>query len=138
MARGPLRWPRPSLLAEPLSWSHGKLAEAAASIGLETVGDLLRHLPRGTGEARMIADLQPEDVATVLVERARSITSRPVRRRGMKPLVEAVVADASGTMKATFFNQPWLQRSYSTGTRLMLQGKYQGRREQYQPNRVRT
>ena len=122
----PVRWPRPSLLAEPLSWSHGKLAEAAASIGLETVGDLLRHLPRGTGEARMIADLQPEDVATVLVE-VRSITSRPVRRRGMKPLVEAVVADASGTMKATFFNQPWLQRSYCAGTRLMLQGKYQGR-----------
>ena len=33
---------------------------------------------------------------------------RPVRRRGMKPLVEATVADATGVMKATFFNQPWL------------------------------
>ena len=122
----PVRWPQPSRLDEPLTWTHGKLAEAAATLGLETVGDLLRHLPRGTGEARTIADLGDEDVATVLVE-VRSITSRPVRRRGMKPLVEAVVADATGTMKATFFNQPWLQRSYPPGTRLMLQGKYQGR-----------
>ena len=30
-------------------------------------------------------------------------------------------------MKATFFNQPWLERRYRPGTRLMLQGKYQGR-----------
>ena len=54
-------------------------------------------------------------------------TSRPVRRRGMKPLVTAVVADATGTMEATFFNQPWLQRRYGPGTRLLLSGKYQAR-----------
>ena len=44
-------------------------------------------------EARTIAELAPDEVATVVVE-VRSITSRPVRRRGMKPLVEATVADA--------------------------------------------
>ena len=45
----------------------------------------------------------------------------------MKPLVEATVADQTGIMKVTFFNQPWLERRYRPGTRLMLQGKYQGR-----------
>ena len=45
----------------------------------------------------------------------------------MKPLVEATVADATGVMKATFFNQPWLERQYRPGTRLMLTGKYQAR-----------
>ena len=30
-------------------------------------------------------------------------------------------------LKATFFNQPWLERKYRPGTRLMLQGKYQAR-----------
>ena len=44
----------------------------------------------------------------------------------MKPLVEAVVSDATGVMKATFFNQPWLKDQYKAGTRLMLAGKYQG------------
>jgi ATP-dependent DNA helicase RecG len=40
----------------------------------------------------------PDETATVIVE-VRSISSRPVRRRGMKPLVEAVVADATGVMR---------------------------------------
>jgi ATP-dependent DNA helicase RecG len=126
LEEAPLRWPRPAALAAPLQIEPPTAAEAAESMGLVTVGDLLGHLPRGSGEAMTIADLQPDDTATVLVE-VRSITSRPVRRRGMKPLVEATVADATGVMKATFFNQPWLERKYVTGTRLMLQGKYQAR-----------
>ena len=120
-----VRLPRPSRLAEELAIKPPTAAEAAESLGLVTVGDLLAHLPRASGEARTIVELQPEDVATVLVE-VRSIIARPVRRRGMKPLVEATVADASGVMKATFFNQPWLEKQYRPGTRLMLHGKYQG------------
>jgi ATP-dependent DNA helicase RecG len=123
----PVRWPRPSRLARPLEVPGGpKAAEAALTLGLETVEDLLWHLPRDTGEARTIAALAEEETATVLVE-VRSIRSRPVRRRGMKPLVVATVADATGVMEATFFNQPWLERNYRAGTRLMLSGKYQGR-----------
>jgi ATP-dependent DNA helicase RecG len=122
----PVRWPRPEQLARPLSWGVQTVADAAHALGIDTVGDLLAHLPRDTGEGRTVADLQPDEVATVVVE-VRSITSRPVRRRGMKPLVEAVVADGTGVMKATFFNQPWLARQYVPGTRLMLAGKYQGR-----------
>ncbi len=119
-----VRYPRASRLAEPLEVTPAPAAEAAAALGLHTVGDLLLHLPRATGEARTIAQLSAEETATVLVE-VRSITSRPVRRRGMKPLVEATVADSTGTMRATFFNQPWLERQYRPGTRLMLSGKPQ-------------
>ncbi|WP_445151039.1 ATP-dependent DNA helicase RecG [Baekduia sp. Peel2402] len=121
----PCRTPRPSRLAEPLDIKPPTAQAAAESIGLETVGDLLNHLPRATGEARTIAELALDETATVLVE-VRSITSRPVRRRGMKPLVEATVSDGTGIMKATFFNQPWLSAAYPVGTRLMLSGKYQG------------
>ncbi len=121
----PVRWPRPSRLDEPVAWAGGPAKEAAESLGLLTVGALLDHLPRESGEARTIAELVAEETSTVIVE-VRSITARPVRRRGMKPLVEAVVADATGVMKATFFNQPWLKDRYRPGTRLMLAGKYQG------------
>jgi ATP-dependent DNA helicase RecG len=121
-----VRLPRPSRLEAELDIKPPTAADAAASIGLRTVGDLMLHLPRASGEARTIDELQMEEVATVLVE-VRGIASRPVRRRGMKPLVEATVVDATGVMKATFFNQPWLERQYRPGTLLMLQGKYQGR-----------
>ena len=122
----PVHWPHPSRLEEPLSVPGQKAAEAAESLGLLTVGDLLRHLPRDRQAARTVAALSPGETATVVVE-VRSIRSRPVRRRGMKPLVEATVADATGPMKATFFNQPWLERRYPPGTRLALTGKYEGR-----------
>jgi ATP-dependent DNA helicase RecG len=125
---GPARYPRPSRLDTPLDPKAGeKAAKGAERLGLTTIGALLEHVPRDRRAARTLAELRIDEVATVVAE-VRSITSRAVRRRGMKPLVEAVVADGTGTMKATFFNQPWLQQRYRPGTRLLLTGKYQGHR----------
>ncbi|HEV7806437.1 MAG TPA: ATP-dependent DNA helicase RecG [Solirubrobacteraceae bacterium] len=124
----PLRWPRPSALARELQVTPAKAAEAATQLGLRTIGDLLEHLPRDRREARTVATLTPGEGATVVVE-VRSIASRPVRRRGMKPLVEAQVSDETAMMKATFFNQPWLARKYPKGTRLVLHGKLGSRNE---------
>jgi ATP-dependent DNA helicase RecG len=126
LAAATIRYPRPSELARPLQFEHAKAARAAAGLGLTTVGDLLEHLPRDRREARSVSQLVPGETATVVVE-VRSIASRPVRRRGMRPLVEATVADGSGAMKATFFNQPWLVQKYPSGTRLVLHGKYEAR-----------
>jgi ATP-dependent DNA helicase RecG len=126
LAAAPVRWPRPSRLTDDVDWKPAPAKAAAEALEIETVGALLEHLPRDTGEARTIGELQLDETATVLVE-VRGISSRPVRRRGMKPLVEATVTDGTGVMKATFFNQPWLANQYKPGTRLMLAGKYQGR-----------
>jgi len=119
------RWPRPSRLAQPLALK-GKVAEAAESLGLRSVGDLLEYTPRARREGRTVAALSVGETATVVVA-VRSITQRPVRRRGMRPIVEATVADETGPMVATFFNQPWLARRYAPGTRLVLHGKYEAR-----------
>jgi ATP-dependent DNA helicase RecG len=126
LAEAPVRYPRPSALTVRLRFDHAKAEKAAAGLGLVTVGDLLQHLPRDRREARSVAQLVSGETATVVVE-VRSIASRPVRRRGMRPLVEATVADGTGTMKATFFNQPWLASKYPTGTRLVLHGKFEAR-----------
>ena len=125
LLRAPVRTPRPSRLARPLELAR-RAKEAADSLGLHDVGDLLEHVPRARREARTIGALVPGETATVLVE-VRAIAARSVRRRGMRPLVEATVADATGPMRATFFNQPWLAQRYRPGTRLVLHGTYQGR-----------
>jgi ATP-dependent DNA helicase RecG len=122
----PLRWPRPERLREPLELSGAKLVEGMRTLGVSTVGELLEHLPRDSREARTIAELRDGEQATVAVQ-VRAITSRPVRRRGMRPLVEARVFDATGTMRATFFNQPWLVERYPPGTGLLLHGKADAR-----------
>ena len=92
LAAAPVRYPRPSVLTARLRFDHAKAEKAAAGLGLVTVGDLLEHLPRDRREARSVAQLVAGETATVVVE-VRSIASRPVRRRGMRPLVEATVAD---------------------------------------------
>ncbi len=124
----PWRGPQAAALSAPLELrgAGDKQREAAAALGLDTVGDLLAHLPRDTRESRTVAELERGEQATVTVE-VRSITSRPVRRRGMRPIVEAVVADESGSMKAAFFNQPWLVSKYPAGTRLVLHGTFDAR-----------
>ncbi len=126
LAGAPLRYPRPSALAVRLRFEHAKAEKAATGLGLVTVGDLLEHLPRDRRDARSVAQLVAGETATVIVE-VRAIASRPVRRRGMRPLVEATVVDGTGAMKATFFNQPWLVAKYAAGTRLVLHGKFEAR-----------
>ncbi len=101
---------------------HGKLADGLEALGLTSIGALLEHLPKDSREARTVAALKVGEQATVAVQ-VRTIGARAVRRRGMKPLVEATVFDATGTMRATFFNQPWLAQRYEPGTRLVLHGK---------------
>jgi ATP-dependent DNA helicase RecG len=126
LAAAPVRYPRPSRLVEALEVTPTTAAKGAEALGLRTIGDLLEHLPRDRREARTIADLMPGETATVVAE-VRSIRARPVRRRGMRPLVEATVADGTGPMKVTFFNQPWLADKYKPGTRLVLHGKFEAR-----------
>ena len=127
LREAPLRsLPRPSRLEAELVVEPEPAARGAERLGLRTVGDLLEHWPEERREGRTVADLRPGEVATIVVE-VRSIRSRPVRRRGMRPLVEAEVGDGTGAVKATFFNQPWLERKYKPGTRLLLQGSPQGR-----------
>jgi ATP-dependent DNA helicase RecG len=121
-ARFAPRYPKPSRLNLELRFPGEKAEKAGEKLGLSDVGALLDHIPRDRRAARTLAELTPDETATVVVE-VRSITSRPVRRRGMKPLVEARVADETGTMPVTFFNQPWLERRYRPGTRLLLTGK---------------
>ena len=121
IANAPVRLPRPSRLRQPLPTTDlgPRAARALDTLGLHTVGDLLEHLPRARGEARTVATLQHGETATVLVE-VRKIDTRSVRRRGMKPRVAATVADATGSMEVSFFNQPWLAQRYPPGTRLLL------------------
>jgi ATP-dependent DNA helicase RecG len=119
--------PRPSRLRMPITTLKGageKLAEAAADIGIETLGDLLWHVPRGhrdRADVREVADLKIGEQATVMVS-VRSARVRPTRRRNLR-LVEASVADGSGPMKAVWFNQAYLAERLRPGTRLLLNGK---------------
>ena len=119
--------PRPSRLEAPLTSLRGagpKLAAAASEAGIETLGDLLWHVPHGyrdRTDVREVAELRIGEQATVLVA-VRSTKVRPTRRRNLR-ILEANVADASGPMKAVWFNQAWLAEQLREGTHVLLSGK---------------
>jgi ATP-dependent DNA helicase RecG len=93
-----------------------------ARLGIVTVGDLLAHRPRRyetAADERTVAGLIGDDEAVleVVVRRASG------RRRGRLHILTAHVADETGEIRATWFNQPWLEKELTPGTRLRLRGK---------------
>ncbi len=126
LLKAPVRWPRPSNLALPLTVLHGigpRFAAAARDAGLETLGDLLLHVPhsyRDRSEVVPLADLEIGEAATVQVE-VETVRLRRPRGRGLT-IVEATVSDDSGSTKASWFNQPWLVEKLAAGTEMLLVG----------------
>jgi ATP-dependent DNA helicase RecG len=109
---------------ETLAGVGPKLAERLGTLGLETVRDLVEHVPRAYldwGDATGLGDLRLGQKATVACTVER-ISVRPTRRRNLK-IVEAVVSDESGARAAAvWFNQAWLSDRLVPGTRLLVHG----------------
>ncbi len=121
----PVHWPRPSALDVSLQALDGvgpKLAAVAAEAGISTVGDLLARFPHRHRDRQIVAvaSLEPREQATIAVE-VHGNASRPFRRKGLSVL-SVKVGDQSGTIRATWFNQPWLAPKLTEGTQLLLTG----------------
>ena len=121
----PVHWPRPSVLEASIASLEGvgpRLAEAAAEAGIRSVGDLLARIPHSHRDRRIepLAELEPGRRATVEVE-VRGAPPRPFRRRGLS-IVSVKVGDHSGSVRATWFNQPWIAAKLDAGTCLLLSG----------------
>jgi len=93
-------------------------------MGIKTVGDLLWHFPtryEDFSKTYAIADLEPGQQATIhgVVE---TIQSRHSWRRNMS-IVEATIADESGSIRAVWFNQPYVATSLKAGREANFAGK---------------
>ena len=84
--------------------------DALHKMGIRSLLDLLWHYPRRyldrTGGST-VADLRPGAEGLVL-GRVGSVSSRKVGRG--RSMVTAEVRDATGSVRCTFFNQPWRER----------------------------
>jgi len=130
LLEAPVHWPRPSVLEVGLGALKGvgpKTAEVAAEAGIHTVGDLLYRVPRRHRDLRIrqLAAVEPGETATVQVE-VQSSQPRPFRK-GRLRMVSVKVGDETDSVRATWFNQPWVALKLTPGTQLLLTGKYSGR-----------
>ncbi len=123
---------RPEALEVSLEALRGvgtKLAATAGELDIETVGDMVEHVPhthRDRAAATPIAELMLGGEATVVAEVRTQGRLRPTRRRNLR-IVEATLADESGSMKASWFNQAWLAERLVPGVRLLVNGRLDNR-----------
>ncbi len=93
-------------------------------LGLNTLEDLLYYFPFRYDDftkVRTIADLTPNEVATIKVKVDLIANRRSPRQR--KNITEAVVSDDSGQLNVVWFNQPFLTKTLSVGSEVYLAGK---------------
>ncbi|HZZ99489.1 MAG TPA: ATP-dependent DNA helicase RecG, partial [Candidatus Paceibacterota bacterium] len=112
-----------SMPVEKLSHVGTRNLPRLKKLGIKTVRDLLWHLPskyEDYSRIMPIADLQPGEKANV----QGTVVKLNVRRIFPKRMtvIDAIVEDDSGAIKAVWFNQPYLANTLPEGTRVSLAG----------------
>ncbi len=117
----------PAALSAPLTSIAGigpKSAKTLEKLDLSTLGDLLWHLPRrydDYSKLKTINQLFYGDEVTV-IGTVEDVNARTVRSGKMK-LVEAVISDGTGSLRVTWFNQPWIADRLKPDRPIVLSGK---------------
>jgi ATP-dependent DNA helicase RecG len=114
------------VLKEPVRFVKGVgevRARALARLGINTIGDLLRHFPRRYEDRSTISricDLKVDQPATVIAA-VRGVTSSGYFHRTR--FVKLKIEDETGVAEAIWFNQPYLAEKFRRGQTLILSGK---------------
>lgn len=101
-----------------------KYVEALKKLNLETVEDFLLHFPfryEDYSERIEIEDLSAGETATVMGEVVQSKMVRTWKKKMM--ITECFVSDDTGTVRAVWFNQPYISDSLTVGKGVRLSGK---------------
>ncbi len=122
-------------------------------LGIRTVYDLLRYFPRryqDYSKLKTINQLEYGEELSVIGTLTNDLYTHAAKRGNLK-ITEAALSDGTGTIKLTWFNQPYLKTQLGKGSSIVVSGKvdmYLGRlvmnspdwepldREQLHTNRI--
>lgn len=116
----------PVALEAPLTVLQGvgpRNAQLLARLGLRTLGDMLYYYPRryeDYSKLKPIKNLWYGEQVTV-IGIVKSVETRNVRQGLI--LVEAILADASASLRLIWFNQPWMGNRLKVGETISVSGK---------------
>ena len=99
-------------------------AQTLSSLNLDTLNDILFFFPRrydDYSQLKTINHLNYGEEITVIAS-VESVSSHPIRG-GSAQLTEAVVSDGTGTLRLTWFNQPWQINRLRKGQPVTIAGK---------------
>jgi ATP-dependent DNA helicase RecG len=101
-----------------------KNAESLAKLGMQTLGDMLYNYPRRYEDYSLLKPIQAlmfNDVVTVLGS-IQSVANRPIRG-GKQNIIELIISDGTGSLRISFFNQPWLLNRFKKDDMISVSGK---------------
>lgn len=107
-----------------------KRAASLAAIGIATIGDLLEYFPyryEDRSQCQQIADFSDGMLVSFTARLVYVTASRA--RRGLT-ITKMSVQDDSGEAVLSFFNQPYLKKSFQAGMELFIYGKVKKRGNQ--------
>lgn len=81
-----------------------------ARLGLATMGDLLHFYPRRYEDRRRLPPIGSLRIGESCTVRGRVVAVRTQSLRGGRTLLRVRVADETGAVELTWFNQPWIAR----------------------------
>lgn len=119
--------PGTEISALPIQFARGvgpKRAVLLNRLGVRSVEDALFCLPwryEDRSTITPIGELAPGQQATICGRVTNATLSRTRYRR--MAVLDAAVQDSTGILHAIFFNQPYLERIFEPGVRVMLSGR---------------
>ncbi len=107
-----------------------KLLEKLNGIGIDSIADLLWHTPvriEDQNSPTPISEVQP-DGFYIIRGRIEKITERRIWARKMS-IVETIIGDESGPIRAVWFNQMYIKRGFAKGDEVIVSGRtsYKGK-----------
>lgn len=117
----------PSAMDAPVTVLSGigpRHAQTLNRLNITTLRDMLYHFPRrydDYSQLKPINRLNSGEEVTV-IGTVQSSYQRPIRS-GKVQLFEAIISDGSGTLRVTWFNQPWIAKRLRSGVQIVLSGK---------------
>lgn len=115
----------PNVLDRPTTDLKGigvKRAEQYSRLGIETVGELIWHLPHRYDDfsrVRPIVDVE-EGESLSIVANLRDFSERKFAYK--KEILQAIFSDGSGTVRTTWWNQSWMRNRLRIGKTYRLSG----------------
>jgi ATP-dependent DNA helicase RecG len=122
----------PKYLSSPVTDLSGvgpKRAEHLAQLGIQTIGDLLYHFPRGYQDRREFTAIEDAIEGALVTIRATVKSARNLRMRGRNSMAIITLEDGTGEIRATFFGRGYLANS---SLRPGVTGIFHGTVETYQ------
>ncbi len=123
-----------SVPIEQVKGLTGKRGQALRKAGITSVTDLLLHTPRrylDRSTVTPIGSLTAGEEVTVM-GRVRKVSTRRPRRN--LTIVEADIADESGSVRCVWFNQGFRARQLTEGSEVAVSGKLETRKNRRQMN----